>query len=194
MLRIAGAVNFAGVESADAARALPERPRSVQLELGFGSAGLRDGEFFCDGPPAWMCRRLQAKLDVDTRTLVQQARLVNDRVMGNAGAILILLVPLLALGLQLLYLRRGLRYTEHLVFALHLNAFWCLVFALMQVDVEAVTWAGLVAIPAYAMLALHHVYGGRGWLLLPRTLALTAAYLVVLVLTAVTVTLVAMLI
>ena len=193
VLRLAGTVNFAAVEDPEVAQALPDRPDSVVLELGVGSAGLREGAFFCDGPPPWMCQRLKKRLDVDTRTLVQQMHSVNDRVMGNAGLIMIALIPVLALGLLALYPRRDLHYTEHLVVALHLSAFWCLVVAGMQIESDIVIGAGLFVLPLYTVVSMRRVYGGRLWPLLLRAALLMSAYVAVLVSTTIAVTLLALL-
>ena len=80
-----------------------------------------------------------------------------------------LLLPAFALWLKLVYLNRRLRYTEHLVFALHVHSFWFLALALTLVDQ---TWLRVLAgcaVPLYGWLALRRVYGGRGWPRLLRT-------------------------
>jgi hypothetical protein len=189
LMRLAGTLNFAELESDAAASALPERPRSIELSLGVGSAGLREGVFFCDGLPGWLCGRLKRHLDVDTRTIVREMHRINDRVAGNAGAMLFALMPVFAFGLWLLYFNRRLHYTEHLVFTLHLHAFWSLLLAVMMIDVEAVTWVGLVMIPLYGLIAMRHVYGGRWWPLLLRATALGSVHAVLLVVATVCVTL-----
>jgi hypothetical protein len=192
-MRVAGSVNFATMEDPDVAQALPERPRSVHLELGFGSAGLEDGVFYCEGLPRWACQRVRARLDVDTRTMVQQMHIVSDRVVSNAGTMMLLLMPVFALGLMLLYRKRDLHFTEHLVFSLHLHAFWSLVLTLMVFDIDLLTLAGLVVIPVYGVLAMRRVYGGRWSMLLLRAGVLGPAHLLLVGGTAVAVTLVALL-
>ena len=98
----------------------------MQIELGFAHAGLRDGRFYCEKLPSWLCHRVERRLDVDTRSLVMQMHRVNERVASSAGvAMLMLMLPAFAFafGFWLLFRDRGMRYTEHLVFALHLHAF-----------------------------------------------------------------------
>jgi len=181
-MRVVSHVDYAAIDDPEVTQALPERPRSVQLDLGFASAGLDDGRFYCNGLPAWLCRRIQLRLDVDTRTMVQQMQRVTERVASHAGGVMIVLLPAFALGLWLVFRNRGLHYTEHLVFALHLHAFWFIVAAVMMWGLEPVVWAGLLVIPVYGLLALRRVYGGRWWALLLRagTLAAVHGALVVL--------------
>jgi hypothetical protein len=179
LMRLAGAIDVNVVDNPSAAAALPAKPRSMALELGLGHAGLKDGVFFCSGFPPWMCRRLQARIDVEPRQMAEQFRQVGDRVANHWGASMFVLMPAFALGLKLLYWRRRLHYTEHLVFALHLHAFWFCVFGLMLlVDNDGVGLLGSLAIPVYGVLAMRRVYGGRWWPLLARALLLSGVYAV----------------
>ena len=86
-------------------------------------------------------------------------------------------MPSFAFGLWALYRNRRLGYTEHLVFALHLHAFWFIMLALAQIDVTPVVVGVLLAIPTYAVLAMRRVYGGRWVPLLLRAGVLSAVYL-----------------
>jgi hypothetical protein len=106
---------------------------------------------------------------------------VGERVANHAGTTVFALLPGFAALLMLLFRRRRLHYTEHLVFALHLHAFWFGVAALAMVLALAVSeWALLplvVLVPGYALLALRRVYGGAWWSLVPRFALLGAAHL-----------------
>jgi hypothetical protein len=93
----------------------------------------------------------------------------------------------------LLFRNRALHYTEHLVFALHLHAFWFLLAAVMMLGVELLVWAGLVLIPVYGLLAMRRVYGGRWWALLLRAGLLGSVHLALVALTVAAVTLAALL-
>jgi hypothetical protein len=193
LIRLSGSANFASMDDPDVADALPDRPAAVTLELGFGSAGVQDGQFYCTGLAPWICKRLQKRLDVSTKVMVQQMRIVTERVASNAGAMMFVLMPAFALGLRLLYRNRSLHYTEHLVFALHVHTFWSLVVACMLVEWEPVIWAGMFVIPSYAVLAMRHVYGGRWWPLLLRAGVLFVSHAALIAVAAVALTLVAML-
>jgi hypothetical protein len=91
------------------------------------------------------------------------------------------LLPLYAFMLKLVYLNRRMRWSEHLVFALHLHAF---IFAMVLVRLTNVPWLGglaLCAIPIYSVIALQVVYGGRWWATTLRVLTLGLCYFVALV-------------
>jgi hypothetical protein len=74
-----------------------------------------------------------------------------------------LLLPVFALLLKLLYIRRDRFYAEHVVFALHVHAFFFVMFLVMllpvrgRIDALFVLW-----MIAYVWLAMKRVYG-QGW-------------------------------
>ncbi|MET0858248.1 MAG: DUF3667 domain-containing protein [Telluria sp.] len=87
------------------------------------------------------------------------------------------LMPVFALYLKLLYLRSGRRYGEHMLFALHGNAFAFLLLGVIQ----AVPWtwvnlALLLWLLAYLPVAMRRVYGGGKLATGARWLALMASY------------------
>lgn len=130
-------------------------------------AGLKDGRFFCENLPEALCRRLQRRLDHDTRGLRAEVAYAADRFVNHWGTAMLVLVPLMAGWLKLAYLGSGLRYAEHLAFALHVHSFW---FAAMWLTLPGLGWLNALAalaIPVYTLLAARRVYG-RGW---PGTLA-----------------------
>ncbi len=143
-------------------------------------AGMKDGQFFCHGYPAWVCKRLQRRLDVDPKGLQLQAAELSQRAIGNVGLGMFVILPLFAAGLKLVYLNRGMRYTEHLVFALHLHAFWFAALLLTLGNQGWLTGLAALAIPVYTWLAMRRVYRDRWWTLLLRTLLLALLYLVVM--------------
>ncbi len=103
-----------------------------------------------------------------------------DRYIGNLGAAMFLLLPSFALWLKLVYLNRRLRYTEHLVFALHVHAYWFLAFGLFFTGVNALAIAGSLAVPWYTLAAMRRVYGGRRWPRLLRAALVSLLYAVLL--------------
>lgn len=153
----------------------------LQLELGPGRVGLKDGVFYCEHLPGWVCARLQRRLDGDARTLAREMGQVGERLVGNLGAAMFVLLPGFALWLKLAWLNRRLRYTEHLVFALHLHSFWFLALALMLPELPGLSALAMLALPAYALAALKRVYGGRWWPLLLRAAFVSALYALSLV-------------
>ncbi len=178
VMRVVSMVELSALDDPALARALPERPDNVALELGVGRAGLAQGQFYCEGLSPWLCTRLQKKLDTSTLQLLQEVERVNDRMARNAGLVMLVLLPAFTAVLALLFRYRGLSFTEHLVFALHLHAFWFIVVAAAAVLPWWLAVAGLVVIPGYAGLAFRRVYGGRAWGLVWRGALLSVVHLV----------------
>ena len=143
-------------------------------------AGLKDGVFYCRGMPAWFCKRLERRLDTDPKGLQREADALSGRFIGNLGGAMFLMVPLFALLQKFVHWNRRLRYTEHLVFALHLHAFWFICLLLTLLPVPGMVAVATVLVPLYALAALKRVYGGRWpwrWL---RAAAVSLAYAVAL--------------
>jgi hypothetical protein len=154
----------------------------VAVELGVGRAGMKDGAFFCENLPAWLCRRLQRRIDIEPRALARETAELPGRLTANLGGAMFVLLPAFALYLKLAYWNRRLRYTEHLVFALHLHAFWFVALAVLLTGVPWLSAIALVAMPVYAMLALRRVYGGRLGPRLVRAALVGVLYLLTLLL------------
>ena len=150
------------------------------IELGVGRAGMADGRFFCDNLPRWLCGRLQKRYDVEPRALERELAELSGRFMANLGGAMFLLLPAFALFTKLAYWNRGLRYTEHLVFALHLHAFWFIALALLLAGLPWLTPLALLAVPVYGLLAQRRVYGGRIGPLLARAALVSLLYLLTL--------------
>ena len=144
-----------------------ERPDNMRITLAGGSTGLKDGQFFCTDLPAWLCRRAQRRIDLAPAAFQREVAGIGERLAANLGAGMFVLLPAFALWLKLAYAGRGLRFTEHLVFALHLHSAWFLLLGLTLLGQDWLTLAALLAAPAYAWLAMRRVYGGRWW---PRLL------------------------
>lgn len=87
------------------------------------------------------------------------------------------MMPVLALYLRLLYLRSGRRYGEHMLFALHSNAFAFVLLGLIWalpggwLDTALFVW-----LAAYLPVAMQRVYGGRRRATVLRWLVLMALY------------------
>lgn len=158
-----------------------QSPDVIVLDIGAGRAGLQDGRFFCEGLPAWVCQRLQRRLDVDARGLQRELAGLGERVTANLGLAMFVLLPAFAAALKLAYWNRGLRYTEHLVFALHVHAFWFAVLALNLLPLGGFEGLSWFAVPVYTLVAMKRVYGGRWWPRWLRAAAVSTVYLLVMV-------------
>jgi len=154
--------------------------RGLNLAMFGGKAGVKDGKFFCHDLPDWMCRRLQRRIDIDPKEMGQQFEALKERFLANLGSAMFVLLPSFALWLKLVYFNRRMRYTEHLVFALHVHAFWFLALALTLPDLVWLSVPAFVAVPWYTMLAMRRVYGGRRWPRFLRAGLVTLLYVVTL--------------
>lgn len=79
----------------------------------------------------------------------------------NAPTAMFLLLPVYALFLKLLYIRRKRLYVEHFVFALHIHAFSLLVLSVLLLIPSWVPMLHLLVFwpPVYAFLAMKRMYG-----------------------------------
>ena len=174
LVRVAGS-GPVDVKVGDTAEIAKEN-RNFTIDLGVGRAGARDGVFFCEDLPRWACRRIQRRLDVDPKGMLTEVESLKDRFLGNLGPAMFVLLPSFALWLQLAYRNRRLRYTEHLVFALHVHAFWFVALLLALPGWGSLTSLALLAVPIYTLMAMKRVYGGRLWPRLLRAGLVSALY------------------
>ena len=143
-------------------------------------AGLKDGKFYCKGLPRWFCERLEAKLDVDAKQFARDMKRLPERFIANWGTAMFLLLPFFALLHKLVYWSRGLRYTEHLVYALHVHSFWFAALLLALLPGSWVSIAMAIVVPLYTLIAARHVYGGGWFGTLWRAAVVALFYLVVI--------------
>ncbi len=151
---------------------------NLNLQMLGGRAGLREGVFYCDNLPGWMCRRLKSRIDFSPAEMQGAIETLRERFVGNLGGAMFLLLPGFALWMKLVYWNRRLRYTEHLVFALHVHAFWFFALALTLWEQKWLSGLASIAVPVYTFLAMRRVYGGRWWPLLLRGAVVSLLYLV----------------
>ena len=151
------------------------------------------------GLPDWMVRSESVRRLDKARTGEESAEAgmaFFREAIGRVPTVLFLILPVFALLLKLLYVRRGWYYSEHLVFGLHTHAFAFVVFSVVTLlaalgSVEGLsTGTGAVgvlalilvwSIPLYFVVAQKHVYG-QGWIkTVLKSLVLGTAYLFVLI-------------
>jgi len=155
---------------------------NTRLEIGDKiKAGMENGRFVCGGLPSAWCDRLRSRFTMDAQGMERELRQVPERFVRHWGSAMFALLPLYALLLKLVYLNRRMRWSEHLVFALHLHAF---IFAMVLVHLAPVAWMeglAVAAVPVYSVIALQVVYGGRWWATALRVMALGFVYFTALV-------------
>lgn len=115
--------------------------------------------------------------------LSDPSRFVTD-LLDNAPLAMFLLLPAYALLLKLVYVRKGVFYVEHFVFALHLHSFIFLMNALLLVLGDLGDFVGSLAtgvMGLYYWLALKRYYRS-GWFSTTMVLGLLSfSYLVLLI-------------
>jgi hypothetical protein len=170
-------VDVQGPSAEQFAKAFEGKQISVDLiNAGSVRAVIKDGKFVCENLPLWMCERLRKRYDKDARGLAEEVSHVASRFMGKWGVAMFILLPLFALWLKLVYFKRNMRYGEHVVFTLHLHAFWFAMLIVMTALPQSVSDLAAFAIPVYAVWAMQRVYGGRWWATALRAGAVTFLY------------------
>jgi hypothetical protein len=155
-----------------------DKPRAVAIDLGFARAGIKDGRFYCDNLPSRMCARLERRLNLEPAAMQREATELGQRFLSHIGTAMFVLLPLFALLLKGAYFNRQLRYTEHLVAALHLHAFWFIAFGVTLLNQQWLSAIAFLLTPIYTFRALRRIYGGRWWPRLARAAVIALAYLV----------------
>jgi hypothetical protein len=184
LARVLGGVSaLSGLERPEVQASLATDKPNLTLNLYGSRVGLYQGAFVCERLPGVLCQRFQREIALDARSFMARLQQANARTVAHWGEVMFVLLPAFALGLQLVYRNRGLRYTEHLVYALHLHAFWYLVLALTLLPWPwppppwpPLSWPGLAWMAAYTLLAGRRVFGGRWWPRLLRGSLLFAYY------------------
>lgn len=181
---------FSGIEiNRDGAVITLDQPEAAQVDS-------TDGH-----PRTWIPELDKSQTNTLERRFLERGKKVEERpeifardLLGNLPVMMFLLLPVYALVLRLLYPLAGFVYVEHLIFALHVHAFTFLVFTFILVAnwvadryaPDAVLWpwqtAALTYLAIYPWLAIKRTYR-QGFILTTfKYLGLGLAYLVLLLL------------
>ena len=107
--------------------------------------------------------RTSAPLGLKLVQLADHEDSVGDHLVGMAPYAFIVLLPVLAALVMLVYRARRFAFGAHFVFALHAYSFALLVLAVAAFVPSGVApWSGLVIL-GYGVGSMHAVYGGRWW-------------------------------
>ncbi|MEO5718027.1 MAG: DUF3667 domain-containing protein [Chthoniobacterales bacterium] len=117
----------------------------------------------------WMEQQVKAKLGEDGTKL----QFFADTLRNNISTMMLFCIPLFALVLKVLYLRKRRFYIEHLVYALHIHSFFYFAILLTVFGAMAASrWAPILRAPLILVLVLailvqiflsiRQVYG-QGW-------------------------------
>lgn len=113
----------------------------------------------------------------------QAVALLKGKFFSYVPYVIFLIMPVFALYLKVLYFRSQRSYGEHMLFALHSNAFAFLVLGLILLS--PFHWLSFVLFAwmlGYLPVAMRRVYGGSKRLTLARWLILMLAYFLTMVL------------
>lgn len=149
---VPGASSSAGAALPPDAAASGDEPFSVEVD--------------CDAAGQPACGAVERYLKSVGERFSQDApgtlKQLGARLLGVAPYAVFFLLPVFSGILMLAYRSRRMTYGEHVVFSLHLHAFWFLALLLIAVLPAALgDWLWL-AIPVYGAWALREVYSG-GW-------------------------------
>ncbi|MBA5606831.1 DUF3667 domain-containing protein [Duganella sp. FT3S] len=195
LIKLANPINLASSETAAGPAA---KPAAVHAEQGQGQgqaapARAQRGEvvFFDDDGgdgdllvtglkdfwPAGAAKLKHQEQYLSSLTDAQRVEVFTEGFYHFAPYAMFLLLPLFALYLKLLYLGSGRRYGEHLLFALHVNAFAFFLFMCLMLPMPGVAkFAAWIWLLAYLPWAMRRVYRGGKFATAWRWLALMAAY------------------
>jgi hypothetical protein len=120
--------------------------------------------------------------EMEAMPLGQSQALLKAKFFAYVPYAVFLIMPVFALYLKLLYLRSGRSYGEHMLFALHTNAFAFLMLGLiLLVQFHWVSWALFAWMLGYLPLAMRRVYGGSKRLTVLRWIVVMMAYVLTMV-------------
>ena len=112
-----------------------------------------------------------------SRELVEHMR---AHIVAYAPYLVFLMLPVFAGIMKLTYWDRRMSYGEHVVFSLHVHAFWFLLFLAIWLAPAWLADLLELVVPVYGAWAMQVAYGGRWWTTLPRALFASAIYTVLL--------------
>jgi hypothetical protein len=91
------------------------------------------------------------------------AQHMQAHIIAYAPYLIFLMLPAFAGIMKLTYYNRRMTYGEHVVFSLHVHAFWFLLFLAIWLVPEDLAGLLQLVVPVYGTWAMHEAYGGR-WL------------------------------
>jgi hypothetical protein len=145
--------------------------------------------------PEWLTKRFSDERlkQICERNKARGNDNIADAILDNIPVALIVLLPIMALVLKILYPLSRRYFVEHLLFFVHFHAFFFLILILQILfarfagvlgpedgAVDSISTLILVAtsfyIPVYLYKAMRHVYGQGHWVTIPKYLILSIAY------------------
>ena len=106
--------------------------------------------------------------------------------IGNILWMVLIMMPMLALALKLLYIRHPYLYIEHLIFSFHTHTFSFIFFGLllligMWMGHESLNWF-IFLVAFYFLFAMKRFYGQKWWKTILKFIVANILYLAVMIL------------
>ena len=101
-------------------------------------------------------------------------------IVAYAPYLVFLMLPVFAGIMKLTYRDRRMSYGEHVVFSLHVHAFWFLLFLAVWLAPASVAGLLQLVVPVYGTWAMHETYGGRWVVTILRAVFASAIYTLLL--------------
>jgi hypothetical protein len=115
----------------------------------------------------------------------ETTRHMQAHMLAWAPYLVFLLLPAFAGIMMLTYRSRHMTYGEHVVYSLHVHAFWFLLFLGIATLPDTIGGLLYLAVPVYGTMAMHEAYGGRWWTTIVRAAFASVFYGFVLMLASV---------
>ncbi len=162
---------------------------NIQVDDDTGDCNVVAGDL--DELPEWFKKRFTVEKikEVCEKVTADGGKSFGDLLLDNIPVALIVLLPLMALVLKVLYPLSRRYFVEHILFVIHYHAFFFLIlilqilfarFAALIHIPELITTLTIVAasfyIPVYLYMAMRHVYGQGRLLTFVKYLVLVVAY------------------
>ncbi|MGI9232723.1 MAG: DUF3667 domain-containing protein [Woeseiaceae bacterium] len=162
---------------------------NINIDEDTGDCNVEGGDL--EDLPEWFKRRFTPERikEVCEKVTADGGKSFGDLLLDNIPVALIVLLPLMALVLKVLYPLSRRYFVEHLLFVVHYHAFFFLILivqilfariaAFLRIP-EAIAILTIVAaslyIPVYLYMAMRHVYGQGRIMTFLKYLALVVAY------------------
>ncbi len=154
-----------------------------RVRIGSNSKGAAMDDSFhkaldCEKEPGPWCHKLKAWLveRYGNITVREFGVRLKDRMTSLAPYAMFVLLPVFAALTWLLYWRRKLYYSEHLIYALHVHSFAFLLLLTIAVLPKGIgEWLWLAGM-VYFWFAMRRVFGGRWWMTTLRWATLGMVY------------------
>lgn len=162
---------------------------NIQIDDDTGDCNIEGGDL--EELPEWFKRRFTAERikEVCEKVTADGGKSFGDLLLDNIPIALIVLLPLMALVLKVLYPLSRRYFVEHLLFVVHYHAFFFLILIAQVLFAKIADLVGIpepiailtivaasLYIPVYLYMAMRQVYGQGRFLTFLKYLALVVAY------------------